>query len=123
MCYHKRLLLPLLLILPVYLAGCVKPSSVSYEAAAVRRATGGKITVGTKVGPLLAPVSSVAEIENDGRKVTVQVREIHQDKAIFEVTYPDGATELIEMRRGESKDFLPAGKELGIHLHVKEVRS
>ena len=60
----------------------------------------------------------MTEVEVKGKKATVQVKAIDQDQATFDITYPDGATERTQMRRGESKDFISNGKDFGVRIRV-----
>jgi hypothetical protein len=121
--YHLRSLALLLLIPTFFLAGCGKPESVSYEATGLHREAGGKIVEGAKVGPRATSVPSMSEVEVEGKKATVQVNAIDRDKVTFEITCPDGATERVQMRRGESKSFIPNGKDFGVRIAVKETNS
>jgi hypothetical protein len=119
MCYHLRSLAFLLLIPSVFLVGCGKPERVSYEATGLHREADGKIAEGAKVGPRATSVPSMSEVEVEGKKATVQLMAIDQNKVAFEITYPDGATERVQMRRGESKYFIPNGKDFGVRIHVE----
>lgn len=121
MCNHLRS--PALLILAVFLVGCSKPASVSYEATGLHRESGGKMVEGATVAPRAASVPVVAEVEVEGKKATVHLRAVDGDKATFEITYPDGKTERVQMRRGESKSFIPNGKDFGVRIQVKETDS
>jgi hypothetical protein len=124
MCYHLRSPALLFLIPAVFLVGCGKPARVSYEATGLYREAGGKIVEGAgKVGPRAASVSDMAEVEVESKKATVQVKAVDRDNVTFEVTYPDGATESVQMRRGESKTFIPNGKDFGVRIAVKETDS
>jgi hypothetical protein len=121
--YHSRSPAVLLLVLPLFLVGCSKPAGVSYEATALHRDDGGKVLEGATVGPIAARVSSMSEVEVQGKRATVQVKAIDRDKATFEITYPDGASERVEMRPGESKDFFPNRKEFGVRIRVRATDS
>ena len=124
MCYHLRSPALLLLISSVFFVGCGKPARVSYEATGLHREVDGKIVEGAgKVGPRAASVSDMAEVEVEGKKATVQVKAIDGDKVTIEITYPEGATESVQMRRGESKTFIPSGKDFGVRIAVKETGS
>lgn len=123
MCYQLRSLALLLLTPPLFLVGCGKPARVSYDATGLHREIGGKIVEGGNVGPKATSVPSATEVEVEGKKATVQVKAIDQDKVTFEITYPDGATERVQMSRGESKDFFPKGKDFGVRIQVKETDS
>jgi hypothetical protein len=78
---------------------------------------------GTTVGLRAASVPVVAEVEVEGKKATVHLKAVDGDKATFEITYPDGETEHVQMRRGESKSFIPKGKDFGVRIQVKETDS
>lgn len=119
--YYLKQPIPILFITSICLAGCSKPASVSYEAAALHRTADGNIGAGTTVGPVLAPISSMSKLENDGKEITLDVKEIQQGMAIFEVTYSDGTTKRIEAKRGQSIDSFAEGDQIGIRIQVKEV--
>lgn len=104
---------------------------MSYEAALLFRGTDGKIVEGAGKGPRAASVSDMAELQFqiwaevkvESKKATIQVKAIDGDKVTFEITYPDGATEVAQMKRGESKSFIPNGKDFGVRIAVKETGS
>jgi hypothetical protein len=121
MCSHLRSRALLLLLPSVFLFGCGKSAQVSYEATGLHREAGGKIVAGAMVGPRATSVPSAAEVEINGKKATVQVQAIERDQVTFEITYPDGTTERAQMRRGESKSFIPNGKDFGVRIQVKEM--
>jgi hypothetical protein len=124
MYYYLRSPALLLLIASGFFVGCGKPARVSYEATGLHREAGGKIVEGAgKVGPRAASVSDMAEVEVEAKKATVQVKAIDRDNVTFEITYPDGATEVAQMKRGESKSFIPNGKDFGVRIAVKETDS
>jgi hypothetical protein len=123
MYYHPRSTALLLLIPTVFLVGCGKPERVSFEASGLHREADGKIVEGAKVGPRATSVPSMSEVEVEGKKATVQLMAIDKDKVAFEITYPDGATERVQMRRGESRYFIPNGKVSGVRIQVKETNS
>jgi hypothetical protein len=110
----------LLLIPSIFLVGCGKSATVSYDATGLHREADGKIVVGATVGPKAASVPSMTEVEVKGGKATVQAKAIDRDNVTFEITYPDGATERAQMTRGESKDFYPNGKDVGVRIQVKQ---
>jgi len=121
MYYDLRSSACLLLLIPtVAIVGCGKSAQVSYEATGLHRETDGKIVAGATVGPKATSVPSAAEVEVNGQKATVQVKAIEQDQITFEITYPGGATERAQLRRGESKSFIPNGKDFGVRIQVKE---
>jgi hypothetical protein len=100
------------------------PRACHTKLPAFTERPGGKIVEGAgKVGPRAASVSDMAEVEVEGKKATVQVKAIDGDKVTFEFTYPDGATEVAQMKRGESKTFIPNGKDFGVRIAVKETDS
>jgi hypothetical protein len=110
-----------LLIPPLFLFGCGKSAQVTYEATGLHREADGKIVGGATVSPRATSAPSAAEVEVKDKKATVLVKAVDQDNVTFEITYPDGATERVQMMRGESKDFIPKGKDFGIRIQVKEI--
>ena len=122
MYYHLRLSAFVLLLIPsLFILGCGKSAHVSYEATGIYRDADGEIVAGATVGPTGTSVPSVAEVEVNGKQAIVQVKAIERDQVTFEITYPDGATERAQMRRGESKSFIPNGKDFGVRIQVKEM--
>jgi len=122
MCSHLRSSAFVLLLIPtIVFIGCGKSARVSYDATGLHREADGKIVAGATVGPRTASAPSVAEVEVNGKKATVHLKAIDQGTATFEITYPDGATERAQMKRGESKEFIPNGKDFGVRIQVKEM--
>jgi hypothetical protein len=93
---------------------------VSYDATGLHREADGKIVAGATVGPKATSAPSAAEVEVNGQQAIVQVKAIERDQVTFEITYPDGATERAQMRRGESKSFIPNGRDFGVRIQVQE---
>jgi hypothetical protein len=69
-----------------------------------------------------AGVEDVAELLDPAGTITVQVRKTQYAKATFEITFPDKATQLVQVRQGESKDILPKGKsqKVGVRIEVQK---
>jgi hypothetical protein len=80
------------------------------------------VVVGKVVGPLAATVSDAIAVEYEGKRVRVQLRAVGRYEARFAITYPDGTSEQTTVRLGDSKDFFPAGQEVGAHIRVGEKR-
>jgi hypothetical protein len=71
-----------------------------------------------------AEVEEVAELADPDGTITVQVRKTQYGKATFEVTFSDRATQLVQVRKGESKDIFPRRKsqKVGVRIEVQEAR-
>jgi hypothetical protein len=109
-----------LLGLALFLAGCSRPAGLTYQATALYR-NDGKVVEGSIVSARGVPARSASEVEVKGKKGTIQVKGIERDQARFEITYPDGKSELVELRAGESKEFFSNSKDFGVRMRLTAI--
>jgi hypothetical protein len=99
-------------------AGCSPPEHLLWEAAPLHRGAGGGVEVGKVVGPVLAPTGTGVLVKHEGKSVTVRLKAIGPDKAMFAATFPDGAVVPAEVAFGQSQDLFPSGQEVGFRIRV-----
>jgi hypothetical protein len=120
---------PCAALLSVCVLGCGKatdpaPSAVatvSYDVAFLHREMSpngptliqSPITVSKAARP-----SSAVEVGNFGLKASVQVMSAEPGKATFKIALPDGTTQQVEVKDGESKDFFEGGRSAGVRIKV-----
>lgn len=108
-------------------AGCSGFSApvpgVTYSVAAITRADRGPVS---QPEPALtvesAVVDDVEEVVHGGSTLAVHVRKTQYGKATFTITFPDKSTQTVQVRKGETKDILPRGQQVGVRLAVQEAR-
>ena len=112
----------LLLVAPACSKKTFKPG-VTYDVTVITRGAGGQLTPqgpATRVEGVV--VGHAQEIALDGRTVSLAVRKTEYEKATFDVTFPDQATQMVRIKTGESKDVLPEGQKSGLRIAVQECR-
>jgi hypothetical protein len=69
-----------------------------------------------------ADVEDVEKVTDGTSTITVQVRKTQYGKATFEITIPGQPPQLVQVRKGESKDVLPRGKhsKVGVRIAVED---
>lgn len=122
---HAARLAPSLVVGLLGIAGCSGVSEpvpgVTYTVAAITRDGRGKVHAhepGRQVE--LAVVEDAEEVSHDGRTLVVQVRKTQYGKATFAITFPDQSTQLVQVKKGQSKDVLPRRQHIGVRLTVQE---
>jgi hypothetical protein len=124
--HQTRWLIPLGLALCCLVgSGCsgkraAKPG-VTYDLSVLTRDGDGKVTPqGTPTHVESAVVQNVQEVPHEGRTLSVLVRKTEYEKATFDVTFPDRATQMVKVKKGETRDVLPEGQAVGVRIAVQE---
>jgi hypothetical protein len=107
-------------------AGCLgsKPEpGVTFSLCALAREVGGKVSPRGKARTIESSSGDdTEEVTDGGNTIAIQVRKTQYGKATFEVTFPDHAIQMVQVKKGESKDVLPKGQKIGVHIEVEEAR-
>jgi hypothetical protein len=109
----------------ILLAGCTSDTGlepgVSYGITIITRGPQGQSTPQeTALRVESAVTESVKEFDHQGQKFSVQVRKTQSGKATFDVSFPNGAVQRIQVKAGEAKDVLPKGQNIGVRIDVQE---
>jgi hypothetical protein len=117
---------PRIALLLVAAAGCsskeLKPG-VTYEVSIITAGADGKAAPqgpATRVESVV--VGHVQEIAHEGHTLSLAVRKTEFEKATFDVTFADQATERVRIEAGKTKDVLPASQKLGVRIAVQQCR-
>jgi hypothetical protein len=125
--YATRLaIVSLLGILLATSAGCLTSKlepGVTFTLCALARENGSQLSQRGQVRTIeSASIDDTEEVADGGSTITVQVRKTQYGKATFEVIFPDRASQLVQVKKGESKDILPRDGKLGVRIGVEEAR-
>jgi hypothetical protein len=107
-------------------AGCLasKPEpGVTFSVCALAREVGGKVSRRGEARTIESTSGDDTEEVTEGSStIAIQVRKTQYGRATFEVTFPDHATQMVQVKKGESKDILPRGQRIGVRIEVEEAR-
>jgi hypothetical protein len=111
-----------LLLVP---AGCSKKEvrpSVTYDVSVITKGNDGKATPqGSVTRVESAGVEAVQVLTHEGHTLSLVVRKTQYAKATFDITFPDNATQRVQVKVGEPKDILPRGQKIGVRIELSRL--
>jgi hypothetical protein len=104
-----------------FMTGCSKETAtgVTFTVATITKGADGKVSLQEPVKKLeRAMVEDGEELDNAGSKFAIIVRKTQYERATFDISFPDGSNQRVQVKAGEIKDVLPRGQKAGVRLAV-----
>jgi hypothetical protein len=104
--------------------GCSRKTAkpgVTYDVSVIAQGSDGRpSSPGPATRVESAVVQDVREVTHQGSTVSVMVRKTEYGRATFDVTFAGKATQMVRVKKGETKDVLPDGQTVGVRIAVHD---
>jgi hypothetical protein len=104
--------------------GCLRSGAptpgVSYSVSVITRDSDRRLKEEPARSVEDAVVEDVEELVYQGEQFLVQVRKTQSGQATFEITFPDRSVQMVQIRRGQSKNTFAKQQQVGIRIAVQE---